>query len=90
MSDSLKEKLFDRMLQVAVTPYRISHLIAYFSDSTSGPHTIEDVFDGADHAELIGQTLGDLSREEVKDLFRPVLADALCKALGAKNVTIDW
>lgn len=89
MSDAQKIELFDKMLRLALSPDRVYLLVGFFSQATSTPDSIDVVFDGPDR-ELIVELFEGMTDEEIKEVFRPVMAEMLKEAIGAKNVGIEW
>ena len=82
--DAVKASLLDQLLDEALTPVRTGKMVAYIA----GVLDITEIF--GEEAEHIYNILEPLSHDAICELFRPHLARAICRALEAKNVTIEW
>ncbi|MDB5236987.1 MAG: hypothetical protein JWL88_89 [Parcubacteria group bacterium] len=81
-----EERLSHRFVMAAInhTPgVDISTIISLFLTKGDWSKTFAD-------NELASHVLQNLSREETEELFKPILAEELKKALGAKEVSITW
>ncbi len=92
MSEAPEDKkvlVGERLIQALLSPDYFELVLDIFKDSTSVA-SIVDVFDCTDYSDLVKEVFGNLTNEEVKDLFRPALPDALRRFLGAQSVIITW
>ena len=88
-AEATKVAVTDQLLKKLLSPAYTGRMLRYFADH-SDLTNISDVFDGSDYSDLVYDVLTPLPREQIKDLFRPLMADAICRTIGAQKVAIDW
>jgi hypothetical protein len=84
-----KMAIADHVLWNMLSPKYLGRMLSYFADTAEFGY-IGDVFEDSEYSDLVEERMGSLSREEVKNLFRPIMASAIRQAVQAQKVTINW